>query len=170
MMPAPRKRRSSSEMSVDSVEIPITSASRNEPSRFTKIVPRGKSEPKSITAPVADRKRRPLPMAPPRQTRRKWATREAYRARPRGGNNHRSRGETVRCTRPCCAARRRRYRSSRLQEDAMIKERLIHEVVTPMAATDGAGVLLKRSIATPWLDHLDPFFLFDHFGSEDAND
>ncbi len=52
----------------------------------------------------------------------------------------------------------------------MIKERLIHEVVTPMAATDGAGVLLKRSIATPWLDHLDPFFLFDHFGSEDAND
>jgi redox-sensitive bicupin YhaK (pirin superfamily) len=49
-------------------------------------------------------------------------------------------------------------------------ERLIKEVVTPTAATDGAGVLLKRSIATPRLDHLDPFFLFDHFGSEDAND
>jgi len=51
-----------------------------------------------------------------------------------------------------------------------MRERRILDVVTPMATTDGAGVLLKRSIATPWLDHLDPFFLFDHFGSEDAND
>jgi quercetin 2,3-dioxygenase len=31
-------------------------------------------------------------------------------------------------------------------------------------------VRLKRSIATERLDHLDPFFLFDHFGSENAND
>jgi redox-sensitive bicupin YhaK (pirin superfamily) len=31
-------------------------------------------------------------------------------------------------------------------------------------------VRLRRSIATPALDHLDPFFLFDHFGSEDVND
>jgi redox-sensitive bicupin YhaK (pirin superfamily) len=52
----------------------------------------------------------------------------------------------------------------------MATERLIQDVVTPIAATDGAGVLLKRSIATARLDHLDPFFLFDHFGSEDAND
>jgi redox-sensitive bicupin YhaK (pirin superfamily) len=49
-------------------------------------------------------------------------------------------------------------------------ERTIHEVITPMPASDGAGVRLKRSIATPLLDHLDPFFLFDHFGSEDAGD
>lgn len=49
-------------------------------------------------------------------------------------------------------------------------ERGIQEVVTPIAASDGAGVRLKRSIATQHLDHLDPFFLFDHFGSEDADD
>ena len=49
-------------------------------------------------------------------------------------------------------------------------EREAKEVVTPVVASDGAGVRLKRSIATPTLDHLDPFFLFDHFGSEDAGD
>jgi redox-sensitive bicupin YhaK (pirin superfamily) len=42
--------------------------------------------------------------------------------------------------------------------------------VTPTAASDGAGVRLKRSIATRTLDHLDPFFLFDHFGSESPDD
>jgi redox-sensitive bicupin YhaK (pirin superfamily) len=31
-------------------------------------------------------------------------------------------------------------------------------------------VQLKRSIATPYLDHLDPFFLFDNFGSENPAD
>ncbi|MCM2333966.1 MAG: pirin family protein [Anaeromyxobacteraceae bacterium] len=49
-------------------------------------------------------------------------------------------------------------------------ERAVQEIVTPTAASDGAGVRLKRSIATRTLDHLDPFFLFDHFGSEDAGD
>src|ERR687888_774791 len=49
-------------------------------------------------------------------------------------------------------------------------KRNIVEVIPPTAASDGAGVRLKRSIATETLDHLDPFFLFDHFGSEDAND
>ena len=49
-------------------------------------------------------------------------------------------------------------------------ERGILDVVTPVAASDGAGVRLRRSIATERLDHLDPFFLFDHFGSEDAAD
>ena len=39
-----------------------------------------------------------------------------------------------------------------------------------MPTSDGAGVQLKRSIATPRLDHLDPFFLFDHFGSENPDD
>ena len=49
-------------------------------------------------------------------------------------------------------------------------EREVKEVVTPVVASDGAGVRLKRSIATRTLDHLDPFFLFDHFGSENAED
>jgi redox-sensitive bicupin YhaK (pirin superfamily) len=49
-------------------------------------------------------------------------------------------------------------------------ERGVLDVVTPVAASDGAGVKLKRSIATETLDNLDPFFLFDHFGSENASD
>ncbi|HZZ84732.1 MAG TPA: pirin family protein [Anaeromyxobacteraceae bacterium] len=49
-------------------------------------------------------------------------------------------------------------------------ERSVQDVVIPTATSDGAGVRLKRSIATPALDHLDPFFLFDHFGSENAKD
>jgi len=51
-----------------------------------------------------------------------------------------------------------------------MNERIVKDVVTPVAASDGAGVRLKRSIATQTLDHLDPFFLFDHFGSENADD
>jgi hypothetical protein len=51
-----------------------------------------------------------------------------------------------------------------------VSERTVKEVVVPMPASDGAGVQLKRSIATPTLDHLDPFFLFDHFGSENPDD
>jgi redox-sensitive bicupin YhaK (pirin superfamily) len=49
-------------------------------------------------------------------------------------------------------------------------ERGLQEIVTPTATSDGAGVRLRRSIATRTLDHLDPFFLFDHFGSENADD
>jgi redox-sensitive bicupin YhaK (pirin superfamily) len=45
-------------------------------------------------------------------------------------------------------------------------ERAVKDVITPIAASDGAGVRLRRSIATETLDHLDPFFLFDHFGSD----
>ena len=51
-----------------------------------------------------------------------------------------------------------------------MREREVREIVTPTAASDGAGVRLRRSIATPRLDNLDPFFLFDHFGSENADD
>jgi quercetin 2,3-dioxygenase len=54
--------------------------------------------------------------------------------------------------------------------DEGMTERIVKDVVTPTAASDGAGVRLKRSIATETLDHLDPFFLFDHFGSENAGD
>jgi redox-sensitive bicupin YhaK (pirin superfamily) len=51
-----------------------------------------------------------------------------------------------------------------------MQERLIQETITPTPTSDGAGVRLRRSIATERLDHLDPFFLFDHFGSENAGD
>jgi redox-sensitive bicupin YhaK (pirin superfamily) len=49
-------------------------------------------------------------------------------------------------------------------------ERDLREVVTPTPVSDGAGVRLKRSIGTERLDHLDPFFLFDHFGSDRPDD
>jgi hypothetical protein len=49
-------------------------------------------------------------------------------------------------------------------------ERGLEKIVTPVTARDGAGVRLQRSIATRELDHLDPFFLFDHFGSENPDD
>lgn len=51
-----------------------------------------------------------------------------------------------------------------------MQKRQVQSVVTPSATRDGAGVQLRRSIATPTLDHLDPFFLFDHFGSENPDD
>ncbi|HQP35664.1 MAG TPA: pirin family protein [Polyangiaceae bacterium] len=51
-----------------------------------------------------------------------------------------------------------------------MQNREVQSVVTPSATRDGAGVQLRRSIATPTLDHLDPFFLFDHFGSENPDD
>ncbi len=35
---------------------------------------------------------------------------------------------------------------------------------------EGAGVRLRRSIATSKLDYLDPFLLFDHFGSDNPRD
>ena len=43
-------------------------------------------------------------------------------------------------------------------------------VVEPQTVMEGAGVRLKRSIATATLDNLDPFLLFDHFGSKDPAD
>ncbi len=51
-----------------------------------------------------------------------------------------------------------------------MKERVLNDVVTPTAVSDGAGVRLRRSIGTERLDHLDPFFLFDHFGSDSPDD
>jgi hypothetical protein len=38
-----------------------------------------------------------------------------------------------------------------------------------MAATDGAGVNLKRVIGTPQLDLIDPFLMLDEFGSDDPD-
>jgi quercetin 2,3-dioxygenase len=39
-----------------------------------------------------------------------------------------------------------------------------------MYVMEGAGVRLRRSIATRQLDYVDPFLLFDHFGSHDPAD
>ncbi len=45
--------------------------------------------------------------------------------------------------------------------------RNVTQIITPIRVMEGAGVLLKRSIATRTLDYLDPFLLLDHFGSDD---
>jgi hypothetical protein len=48
--------------------------------------------------------------------------------------------------------------------------REVINIVEPQTVLEGAGVRLKRSIATASLDNLDPFLLFDHFGSKDPAD
>ena len=48
--------------------------------------------------------------------------------------------------------------------------RQVKDVIEPQFVTEGAGVRLRRSIATRKLDYLDPFLLFDHFGSDDPAD
>jgi len=48
--------------------------------------------------------------------------------------------------------------------------RRIARIIEPQSVMEGAGVKLKRSIATRTLDYLDPFLLFDHFGSSDPDD
>ncbi len=50
------------------------------------------------------------------------------------------------------------------------KAREVLEIVDPVYVLEGAGVLLRRSIATATLDYVDPFLLFDHFGSENPGD
>jgi redox-sensitive bicupin YhaK (pirin superfamily) len=49
-------------------------------------------------------------------------------------------------------------------------ERAIAQIIEPTPVLEGAGVRLRRSIATRTLDYLDPFLLFDHFGSDDPED
>jgi quercetin 2,3-dioxygenase len=46
----------------------------------------------------------------------------------------------------------------------------VARVIQPESTSDGAGVKLKRSIASRALDYLDPFLLFDHFGSDNSDD
>jgi redox-sensitive bicupin YhaK (pirin superfamily) len=48
--------------------------------------------------------------------------------------------------------------------------RKVKKIVTPDDTSDGAGVKLKRSIHSRALDYLDPFLLFDHFGSDNPKD
>ena len=51
-----------------------------------------------------------------------------------------------------------------------IEPRKVLRVIEPQTALEGAGVRLKRSIATRALDYVDPFLLFDHFGSDNPDD
>jgi redox-sensitive bicupin YhaK (pirin superfamily) len=48
--------------------------------------------------------------------------------------------------------------------------REVQRIIEPRTVLEGAGVRLKRSIAGPDLDYLDPFLLFDHFGSDNPDD
>ena len=48
--------------------------------------------------------------------------------------------------------------------------RKVVDIIDPIYVMEGAGVRLRRSIATQKLDYLDPFLLFDHFGSDDPQD
>lgn len=48
--------------------------------------------------------------------------------------------------------------------------RRVERIVKPEQVVEGAGVRLRRSIATRTLNYLDPFLLFDHFGSDDPAD
>jgi len=50
------------------------------------------------------------------------------------------------------------------------QSRKVLEIIEPQTVIEGAGVRLKRSIATRTLDYLDPFLLFDHFGSDNPDD
>ncbi len=51
-----------------------------------------------------------------------------------------------------------------------IQPRKVIQIIKPQTVMEGAGVRLKRSIATAALDHLDPFLLFDHFGTDNPDD
>lgn len=52
----------------------------------------------------------------------------------------------------------------------MSERRKVARLYAPQATSDGAGVKIKRVIATRTLDYLDPFLLLDHFGSDNPND
>ncbi len=48
--------------------------------------------------------------------------------------------------------------------------RRVEKVIEPQPVVEGAGVKLRRSIATQTLDYLDPFLLLDHFASNNPDD
>jgi redox-sensitive bicupin YhaK (pirin superfamily) len=48
--------------------------------------------------------------------------------------------------------------------------RKVARIVAPRPVIEGAGVKLIRSIGTNELDYVDPFLLFDHFGSKNPAD
>ncbi len=45
--------------------------------------------------------------------------------------------------------------------------RTVKEIIEPLYVMEGAGVLLRRSIAPQASNHFDPFLLFDHFAFND---
>ena len=45
----------------------------------------------------------------------------------------------------------------------------VSEIINPIAASDGAGVKLKRSIGVD-PNYFDPFLMLDEFGSENSKD
>ena len=51
-----------------------------------------------------------------------------------------------------------------------MKQIEVKKIIKPMAASDGAGVKLKRSIGTHLIDYHDPFLMLDEFGSENKDD
>jgi redox-sensitive bicupin YhaK (pirin superfamily) len=51
-----------------------------------------------------------------------------------------------------------------------LEPRRVQQIVEPETVLEGAGVKLKRSIAGRVLDYVDPFLLFDHFGSDNPTD
>lgn len=52
----------------------------------------------------------------------------------------------------------------------MTKQRDVQQVIRGQMTSDGAGVSLRRLIASQELNMLDPFLLFDAFGSENPDD
>ncbi len=48
--------------------------------------------------------------------------------------------------------------------------RKVKTIIEPIPVVEGAGVRLKRSLGGEALSYLDPFLLFDHFGSPKAED
>lgn len=51
-----------------------------------------------------------------------------------------------------------------------VQPRKVVRAITPQFVMEGAGVRLRRSIATRELDYVDPFLLLDHFGSDNPED
>jgi len=51
-----------------------------------------------------------------------------------------------------------------------IGTRRVQAIIEPQPVLEGAGVRLRRSIATREVNYLDPFLLFDDFGSHDRSD
>jgi len=51
-----------------------------------------------------------------------------------------------------------------------MKQIEVEKIIKPLAASDGAGVKLKRSIGTHLIDYHDPFLMLDEFGSENKDD
>ena len=52
----------------------------------------------------------------------------------------------------------------------MTSLRRVEQIIDPQPVVEGAGVRLRRSIATRTLDYLDPFLLLDHFDSKNPDD